>query len=232
MIAIIAAMEEEVNAICQRMDKVEKHTIRNVKFYEGKLSGKEVVTMQSGVGKVSAAMSTTLLLDHYEVDCVVNIGTAGGLLESQEVLDVVISTKVAHHDVDVSAFNWPRGFDQDKTCYKADEKCVELIKSIIEEKDRVWVGPIASGDSFISTAAQVNEIKKYYPEAMCAEMEAAAVAQVCNLFNKPFVVVRSLSDITLVKDNHLTFNEYVVLASERSALWCDKFVAKYYNKED
>ena len=227
MIAIIGAMPEEVKAVVDRMEEVQSNQFSQIQFYQGILAKKEVVVMQSGVAKVAAALSTTVLFEHYDVDFVINIGTAGGLLADQNVLDVVVSTCVAHHDMDLSVFEWPKGFNQDKTCYQADPNLVELVSRIIQEKDHVWVGPIASGDSFIYNEQQVAMIKKDYPEALCAEMEAAAIAQVCRHFNKPFVVIRSLSDITLKSDNHLTFNEYIILASERSALWCEKIVHEY-----
>lgn len=230
MIAIIGAMPEEVQAVTKRMEPCENQVISGVHFFKGKLEQVDVVVMQSGVAKVAAALSTTVLFEHFDVSCVINMGTAGGLMAEEEVLDVVVSTCVAHHDVDVTPFHWEKGFNQDRTCYQADPKLVQIISSIIEEEDRVFVGPIASGDSFIYNEEQVNKIKQDYPEALCAEMEAAAIAQVCRHYNKPFVIVRSLSDITLRKDNHLTFDEYVKLASERSAVWCEKFVVAL-NKE-
>ncbi len=224
MIGIIGAMEEEIQEILNLTKDIKHISYQNIDFYEGIMNHTPVVVMKSGVAKVAAAMTTTVLLEHYDVKGLINIGTAGGLKEEEEVLDVIISTKVAHHDVDVTPFNWPRGFDQTKTCYSADERYIQAIKNVIDEKDRVWVGPLVSGDSFIYNEKQVSEILKYYPEALCAEMEAAAVAQVATHFNKPFVIIRSLSDITIRDKNELTFDEYVVIASKRSAEWCYKVV--------
>ncbi len=224
MIGIIGAMDEEIQEILNVTKNVKHNRYHNIDFYEGIMNHTPVVIMKSGVAKVAAAMTTTVLCEHYDVKGLINIGTAGGLKDDEEVLDVVVSTKVAHHDVDVTPFNWPRGFDQTKTCYCADERYVKAIKSVINSKDRVWVGPMVSGDSFIYNEKQVSEILKYYPEALCAEMEAAAVAQVATHFNKPFVIIRSLSDITLRENNDLAFDEYVVIASKRSAEWCYKVV--------
>ena len=92
MIAIIGAMKVEIDALLKRMSEVQACPVQKISFYTGKLAGEPVVVTQSGVGKTLAAMSTTLLLDHFDVDGVINIGTAGGLLVNQEVLDVVIST--------------------------------------------------------------------------------------------------------------------------------------------
>lgn len=224
MIAIIGAMDEEVAALLERMEDVQSRPISEIPFYTGKLAGQPVIVTRSGIAKVYAAMSTTILMEYFDVDGVINIGTAGGLMENQEVLDVVISTRIACHDIDVPG--WPKGFDQDKTCYAADPAYVRLISGIISAEDRAWTGPIASGDSFVCREDQVERLKREFPGALCAEMEAAAIAQVCQHYHKPFVVIRSLSDITLREGNGMTFEEYVVRASKRSAVWCEKFVTE------
>jgi adenosylhomocysteine nucleosidase len=175
-------------------------------------------------------MSTTILFENFDIEGVVNIGTAGGLREDQEVLDVVISNIVAHHDMDISVFGYPLGFDQDYTAYKADDKYIEIMKNIIEKEDRVFIGNIASGDSFIHREDQIELINKNFPGALCAEMEAAGIAQVCKHYKKPFIVIRSLSDITIKEGNDLDFNTYVSLASKRSALWCEKFIEELKNQ--
>lgn len=225
MIAIIGAMKVEIDALLALMEDVEASSIQKIPFYTGKLAGIPVVVTQSGVGKTLAAMSTTLLLEHFDVSGVINIGTAGGLMENQEVLDVVISTRIAHHDVDVPGWNHGFGLDN-PCCFAADERCVQAVSQVIQEHDRAWIGPIASGDCFVNTAQQVARIKQEYPEALCAEMEAASIAQVSAHYGVPFVVVRSLSDITLKAGNEMTFEEYAQKASVRSAAWCEKVVVK------
>ena len=230
MIGFIGAMDEEINELLKLMDNYEKKIISNMDFYKGKLSGVDVIITKSGVGKVYAAMCTTILLENFDISGVVNIGTAGGLSHDEQVLDVVISDKVAHHDMDVSVFGWPLGFEQDKTCYKANDDYIKIMKKIIEKEDRVFIGNIASGDSFIHRDDQIDLINKNFPNALCAEMEAAGVAQVCKHYDIPFIVIRSLSDITVKEGNDLDFNTYVSLASKRSAVWCKKFIKEIKNQ--
>ncbi len=228
MIAIIGAMQEEVNemlALVEAYQEVKKH---NVTFYEAKIHQKDVVIVLSGIGKVNAAISTTVLLQSYPIKHVINIGTAGGLKEDENELDIIVSTKVAQFDIDVPGENWVRSFSNDKLTYACDSKLVELTKDILSDMtdSRVFTGPIVTSDMFIYQKEQVQLIQTYYPEALCAEMEAGAVAQVCRHFNTPFIVVRSLSDITIKEDNHLSFDEYIVLASKRSAKLCSEFVKR------
>ena len=212
MIAIIGAMKVEIDALLKRMSEVQACPVQKISFYTGKLAGDPVVVTQSGVGKTLAAMSTTLLLEHFDVDGVINIGTAGGLLENQEVLNVP---------------GWNHGFGPDNPCcFSADERYIQAAGEVIQEQDRAWIGPVASGDCFVNTPEQVERILRDYPQALCAEMEAASIAQVCAHYGVPFVVVRSLSDITLKEGNEMTFEEYAQKASARSADWCEKLVVK------
>ena len=228
MIAIIGAMDEEVLEIKNIMFDKKESSINGIEFCTGKISNTEVVLLKSGIGKVNAAICTTLLLSNFQVDNVINIGTAGGLLKEMNPLDVVVSTKVAHHDWLVERFGWPTGFDQEKTCYSACEKLVAIFNSILIEDTsyNVFVGPIASGDLFVSELGDIEKILSLFPEAMCAEMEACGVAQVCKHFNKPFIVIRSLSDVALNNDNNIEFDTYLSKASKNSAIWCKKFISK------
>lgn len=225
MLAFIGAMELEVQEFLKRMEDVKKHDISHIDFYTGKLAGIECLVMRSGVAKVAAAISTTIMFEHFKIDGVINIGTAGGLDMKEEVLDVVVSTRVAHHDIDVPG--WDVGFDQERNSFIADQKMIDCLKSIVDESDRVWFGDIATGDCFIYREDQIQRIMKDYPTALCAEMEGAAIAQVCRHYQCPFVIIRSLSDITHKEGNELSFDEYAEKASSRSALWCEKFIQVY-----
>lgn len=225
MLAFIGAMDSEVEAICKLMDDYQEIEISHTKFYQGHLASKPCVIMLSGIGQVNAAISTTILMENFAIDGVCNIGTAGGLLKDMQVLDVVISNKVAQYDLDIPSDNWPKGFNQDKTAYQADANYISIMKKImLDNNDRVWLGNIASGDTFVCKEEHIQRILKDYPDAMCAEMEASAVARCCFHYQKPFIVIRSLSDIAHQENNALTFDEYLEKASKRSAIWCKKFI--------
>jgi adenosylhomocysteine nucleosidase len=226
MIAVIGAMQQEVDELLKLCENVEEQMIHENKFYTGRLSQTDIVVALSGVAKVAAAMTTTCLFENFDIRGVINIGTAGGLKSEQEVLDVVVSTEVAHHDVDITAFGIKRGFGE-RFSYKAHPAFVEVISEMINEKDqRVWIGPMVSGDQFIHRQQQVDCILEDFASAKCVEMEAAAIAQVCEHYKIPFVVIRSLSDITVRDDNHLSFEEYLSVAAKRSAQWVQQAIDK------
>ncbi|QVK19386.1 5'-methylthioadenosine/S-adenosylhomocysteine nucleosidase [Mycoplasmatota bacterium] len=223
MIGIIGAMDDEVTILKTKIDNLKESQYHSVKFYEGMICGKEVVLMQSGIGKVNAAMSTTILFEQYEIDFVINIGTAGGVKENCNVLDIVISDKVCYHDVDVTAFKYEYG--QVPKCplyFESDEKLIKLSEKILtEEKMSYHKGLIVSGDSFVHEKTQIEKVKNHFSNVIALEMEAAAIAQVCYLYQKQFIVLRSLSDIA-GKESHVSFSSYL----EQSALNSSTYVLK------
>ena len=122
MYAIIGAMDEEVSALRHRMKDVELKSIGPVDFMFGKLSNKEVVLFKSGIGLSMAAMSTSICLSHFEIDAVINIGTAGGLKSEQNVLDIVVSDKITYHDFDITPFGNERNFStRNRFVFKGDK---------------------------------------------------------------------------------------------------------------
>lgn len=227
MIGIIGAMIEEVTEIKSLMKISKQHEECGYVFYEGIMNQKEVVLLQGGIGKVNAAISTTLLLNQYHPEYVINIGSAGGLDINQNVGDVVISSAVVHHDVDVTAFQRELGEVPGMPRYfLPDKDLLEKVKKILANYNiRSHVGLIASGDQFISQQHQVDKIKKDFPEAICAEMEAASIAQVCYVYHQKFIITRSLSDVFNQGENHVQFDEYLKQASQSSAKMCYELVS-------
>ena len=197
MIGIIGAMQEEVSALLNKAEITKENKLLDTVFYEGVIEGKEVVILQGGIGKVNSAICVSLLLTNYDIDYVINIGSAGGLKQEQNVGDVVVSNAVAYHDVDLSAFARPQGELPDLPRFiSADKGLVKKASQILDGMGiQENVGLIVSGDQFISQENQVSKIKNDFPEALCSEMEAASVGHTCYKYNIPFIITRSLSDV-------------------------------------
>ena len=232
MIGIIGAMEEEVEAIKKHMTIVEEKIIIDTHFYIGEMENQQVVLSQSGIGKVNAAISTTLLLLHYDISYVINVGSAGGLHPNQEVGDVVISTGVLHHDVDVTAFGYEIGqVPKYETIFLPDATLLKTATSVINTLElSAHQGVIVSGDQFISKEQQVNTIKAKFPDALCMEMEAAAIGQTCYKFKTPFIILRSLSDVFNKGESAMQFDEYLKKASKNAAIICQRCIRELDNE--
>ncbi|KIQ94519.1 5'-methylthioadenosine/S-adenosylhomocysteine nucleosidase [Anoxybacillus thermarum] len=218
-IAIIGAMEEEVAILREKIANRTETTVANCSFYSGTLDGADVVLLKSGIGKVNAAMSTTILLERFAPDVVINTGSAGGFAPSLNVGDIVISTEVVHHDVDVTAFGYAYGQVPGMPArYKADERLVQAAEtSAAHIRDiQVAKGLIATGDSFMNDPARVDFVRTQFPDLYAVEMEAAAIAQVCHQFGVPFVVIRALSDIA-GKESNVSFEQFLQKAALHSS---------------
>ncbi len=225
-IAIIGAMEEEVALLRDAMEVEEVRTIAHVEFTKGKLNHREVVLLKSGIGKVNVAIATTLLFEHYNIDYVINTGSAGGLHEEANIGDVVISTGTLYHDVDVTGFNYAYGQVPGRPAiYESNVSLVKKVESILDKIGKnYWLGTIGTGDSFINRLDQMELIKKNCPSVIAIEMEAAAVAQVCHHYEKPFIIVRALSDIA-GKESHISFNEFLTVAAKESSEMVSELVS-------
>ncbi len=217
-IAIIGAMEEEVELLRGKLDNSDSQIIANSEYTVGNYKGKEIVLLKSGIGKVNAAMSTAILLQEYQPDYVINTGSAGGYDPNLEVGAIVISDEVRHHDVDVTAFGYEMGqVPQLPAAFKADADLMKLAEEAVKEigEHQAATGLIATGDVFMHNPERVEEVRKNFPQMKACEMEAAAVAQVCHQFNVPFVVIRALSDIA-GKESSISFDEFLPTAAKHS----------------
>ncbi len=227
-IAVIGAMEQEVELLRNSLTNAQTETIANSEFTTGLIDGKEVILLKSGIGKVNAAMSTTILLQKYQPDVVINTGSAGGFDANLDVGAIVISDEVRHHDCDVTAFGYEIGqMAGMPAAYKSDEKLIEVAKEAVTEVGAhpFAVGLICSGDVFMADPNRVEEVRKNFPMMKACEMEAAGVAQVCYQFDTPFVVIRSLSDIA-GKQSNISFDEFLPVAAKHSTEVVLKAIAK------
>jgi adenosylhomocysteine nucleosidase len=217
-IGLIGAMDEEIEILKNEMtDKVET-TIANSLFIKGKLLGKDVVLLKSGIGKVNAAMGTTILLERFAPEFIINTGSAGGFSSSLEVGDVVVSSEVVHHDVDVTAFDYVYGqVPGMPPTFKSDPNLVTRAMHAIESMDiNGKIGLIATGDSFMEDPERVKDVRTKFPNMIASEMEAAAIAQVCHQYGCPFVVIRALSDIA-GKESSISFDAFLENAAKNAS---------------
>ncbi|UOR12233.1 5'-methylthioadenosine/S-adenosylhomocysteine nucleosidase [Halobacillus amylolyticus] len=217
-IGIIGAMDEEIELLKSKMKINQTVEAAGSKFIEGELCQQSVVLLQSGIGKVNAAIATTILHERFTIERVINTGSAGGFAKELEVGDLVISSLVTHHDVDVTAFQYEYGQVPGlPAMYPADSSLMERAMEAVRKTDaKAKKGIIATGDSFMQEEARVSFVRGKFPEMIAAEMEAAAIAQVCYKYNTPFVVIRALSDIA-GKESSISFDQFLPKAAENAA---------------
>lgn len=215
---IICAMEEEIKELRAQLTNANEENIANMIFYSGQINDHEVVLVRAGIGKVQAGVTTAFLIENFKVDTVINSGSAGGIGTGLAVGDLVLSTGAAYHDASATVFGYKPGqLPQQPQIFEADQELLQAVSEAASQAGlQVKPGLIVTGDQFVSSQAQIAAIKEIYPQALCCEMEGAAVAQVAYQFDKPFLIVRAMSDVG-DEDAGQSFDEFIIDAGKKSA---------------
>ncbi len=209
-IGIIAAMSKELNLLLPMLADRRTVNINDVTYHTGTIADREIIDMQSGIGKVNAAIATLTLIDNFHPSLVINTGVAGGT-GAANLLDVVIPDRIAYHDVWCGPGTIP---GQAAECPLFFE--CPLPASLVESLG-ARQGVLASGDIFVSTPEEVSHILSLFPDAVAVDMESAAIAHVCHLKNVPFVAIRVISDTPgREHDNVEQYNNFWEDAPERT----------------
>ncbi len=216
--AILSALPEEQAGVLALLHSPQCTVHAGREFWQGSIHGKPVVLALSRIGKVAAATTATALIERFKADRMVFTGVAGGLAAKVQVGDVVVGTQYMHHDLDVSPlfarYEIP-GYGRARL--DADGNLIAIISEAAPAiflraggpKDlNIHAGLIASGDRFVSSAAEAQALRAALPDALCVEMEGAAVAQVCCDYGVPFAAVRTISD-RADDTAHLDFAQFV-----------------------
>jgi adenosylhomocysteine nucleosidase len=233
---ILGAFDAEIEYLLTIATNKTEKTIQQVRFIEAELSGKKVVIAQTGIGKVNAAITTTLMIEHYMPREIIFTGIAGGTNPGLSPGDIVVGTRIAFHDYGTitpdsmhvrptknafTAKENPLYFICDRKLVdlavraSAEAKLAKLKTSGGERYPKVITGTIVTGDVFVASGRMVQNLRRRF-SADATEMEGAAVAQVCVQQSQPFIVVRSLSDNA--DDGGMTdMQMFYKLAAENSA---------------
>lgn len=189
-IAIVVALRSELDLMLPLLGDVKQTQIDGLTFYQGAVDANQVVVMQCGIGKVNAATGVTTLINHFHPHRLINTGVAGGADKQVSVMDVVVGSQVAYHDVWCGpgcAWGQVQGLP---LYYDADPDLIRCLP----DGDNIKVGLICTGDQFIDSIDKVQHIKSNFPQALAVDMESAAMAQVCHLRGVGFMSLRVISD--------------------------------------
>ena len=232
MIAVICAMKEERDALLKAMKNVEVKKGKKLiyhgekldnEYYVGDIGKKKVVLSRSGVGTLYAALSTMAMVEKFKPELIINLGVAGSLNENVHVSDIVVATKVANWRIDVPG--WDRNEDSLCCSFPCDEKIVKLFDKVKDQ--HCHCGSMVTGDEFIYKKSQVKEIKRFFPECLCGEMEGYAVAGTAYAYSIPVGIIRSITDETLVSGSFKEADFNLAEACQKAADLCVKIIKRY-----
>jgi adenosylhomocysteine nucleosidase len=226
MLGIIGAMEEEVSLLRAAMENPETSKTGGFEFHTGKLEGKNVVLLRCGIGKVNAAVGCAILISRFNPQAVINTGSAGGIDPSLKFGDAILSTGLLYHDVDLTAFKYrpgqipgqPAVFPVPGSLVGKAEDAVDELKAegALPRNFNHVRGLIASGDVFMHEPERIAQVRRTFPEVRAVEMESAAIAHTCSLFQVPSLIIRALSDIAGA-ESPMTSVEFLPIAAKHSS---------------
>lgn len=214
-LGIIGAMQIEIENLKPSIKNQKTSTISGVNFIEGEVNGVPVVAAVSGIGKVFAAICTEIMVLHFGVDHVINIGVAGSLVPTLKVLDVAVAESAVQHDMNTTAVGDPLGLISGINVinFEADANLRKNVTDVLSARGINYeVGVIASGDLFVDTNKQRETIRNRF-DAIAADMEGASIAQTCYVNKVPFTLIRSISD---ADGSAMDYNTFAGKAAEQS----------------
>ena len=214
-VAVVSAMHDELRALLALLRNRQTTRLAGRDFHQGEILGHPVVLVLSGIGKVAATTTAVLLMHEFNARELVFTGVAGGLRRGVKVGDVVVARQLLQHDMDASPL-FPRyevpltgrsRFETDAgladALAAAAGRCLDRVDELIApghlsalgiDNALLHQGLVVSGDRFVASAAHSHELRTLLPDALAVEMEGAALAQVCADFERPFAVIRTISD--------------------------------------
>lgn len=194
-------------------------------FLIGKMGESKVVLLQCGIGKTNAASGVTNLIMTFHPDYIISTGAAGGIDAKLNVMDIVIGKDVCYHDV-ICGDNYDPGQVQGLPRFFSGNAHLIDIATSLQTDIRIVPGLICTGDQFITNRDELNVIKEKYPEGLAVDMESAAIAQVCHLWNVPMLSFRIISDTPGVDAHFEQYLNFWDTMAEKSFAVTKEFLSK------
>ncbi len=204
-ILIIVAMEKELSLVLPHLENIGFVDNGTYTYNTGVLGGHDVAVAKCGIGKVNAAISTYRLINEEWPDLIINTGVAGGADKDIHPMDVVIADEVAYHDVWCGPGTEYGAADGFPARMETSRKVVEAA---MKANPKAVKGLICSGDIFIDSPEQIEDICEVYPDALAVDMESAAVMQTAASQGIPCAVIRVISDSPVAGDNFAEYENF------------------------
>lgn len=215
IVGVLTAMSVEYNQLANMLTESEMMNYGEDSYRIGKISSIQIILIQCGIGKVNAAMCSTLLIDRFHPDLVISTGVAGGIDSCLDVMDVVVSNQTVYHDMWCGPGEVWGAVQGLAERFDSDKEVVEVALSLKTDV-QIRKGLICTGDIFVTKSEDKDRIKSLFPEALAVDMESCAIAQVCYLRKVPFVSFRIISDTPGAKDHFTQYADFWQTMADKS----------------
>ena len=212
-ILILAAMDKELNLLINLLEDIEERKFNTFEIKQGRYLDHDLLLAKCGIGKVNAALNSYQIIKETNPDLILNSGVAGGA--GIPIGSILIADKIAYHDVWCGPGTLYGQADSFPLYMTPSSSVLNLWKEL-QHIDKINKGLICSGDKFITTPEEISLIRSHFPEVKAVDMESAAIAQTCILMDKPFAVIRIVSDTPGEGENISQYKDFWNKAPEKT----------------
>lgn len=216
-IAILGAMTEEIEPLLEYFKEYKTINYAKNTYFETTYNGLDLVIAYSKIGKVNASLTASVMIEKFGAKTMLFSGVAGAVNEKLKIADILYATKLAQHDLDITAFGHPFGYVPEGAVFvESSGKLNKIAQEVAKQKGiNLHSGIIATGDQFICDESKKEWIKETF-SADAIEMEGASVAVVCDALNVPFFILRAISDAAGM-DAEFDFDTFLKSSAKQSA---------------
>lgn len=228
-IGIITAMSSEQKQLANQLENPTERKEGPFTYTEGTIKNNTIILMQCGIGKVNAAAGAVEMIRNFAPDCIISTGVAGGIDSCLNVMDVVVSSRIVYHDVWCGEGN-AYGQIQGLPLYFTGNETLFQCAISLDTETAIHGGLICSGDKFITDRQELETIKANFPEGLAVDMESASIAQVCHLYEVPFISFRIISDTPGAEKHLEQYKNFWEEMADRSFHVTEAFLKALPNK--
>ena len=222
---VVAAQQEELDGLFHNQKSVKKvadfYVLENTDFV--------IYGIIGGIGKTAMAFRIGSFLQNIAVDEIINIGVAGSISKELKPLEIMIATKSAYHDVDLTPFGKPKGQMSDCPLYfECDKNGLDVARTF--NIPEVKFGLIVSGDIFVTKDNLTTDLYENFDNPIACDMESAAVGQCAHIADIPYMIIRAISDDANSEANKNNYERTLVDASKEAGELAYKIIENLSRK--
>jgi adenosylhomocysteine nucleosidase len=214
-IVILGAVPQEITIFTDAMGKPPQKELWGIPYYEGKLSGRNVVVAITGIGKTFTGMTSTLFITQFKPRLVLMSGTGARINKSLRTGDVIVATVTHEHDYGsltrtgmvYRPLNGPVDGNEVENAFSPPAELLALADKAIATYKGPEVtangstynvtarrGVVSSSDLFGVTSDRIELLRNHFRTDIM-EMESGPLGHVCEALGVPFLVVRAGSNV-------------------------------------
>ena len=216
-VAIIGAMEEEIQYLKEHINLERREEYNGDIFYFGSYCDKNIILTQSHVGMVAASSQLTSLANRFDFDLVINVGVCGGFSEKNNIFDIIIGDKISCLDADARHFGHYRygQIPANPPYFQGNNDKINTEKTQIPFE----YGDVLSSDKFVVSMKQIEYQLGHFDDfdVRCIDMESAAFCQIALKYHKDIVIIRCISDLIGCKEQREMYDNLFTKAADKSS---------------